>query len=137
MASGLRRSKLRAALLIFFFCTVTFARADPPPLTEEQRLRIAKLANDTKQEADRLKALLDRRQQELANVYAVYKLDEDRAAKLEADILDIQKQMLANHRKMQVELRTLVGEERFNLLRRRLDNMLKTPPKTADAPKKP
>jgi hypothetical protein len=133
----LRRSGLRSAALIVLFCTVTVARADPPPLTEDQRVRIAKLANETKQEADRLKTVLDRRQQELADVYAVYKLDEDRAEKLESEILDIQKHMLANHRKMQVELRVLVGEERFNLLRRRLDNMLKTPPKSAETPKKP
>jgi uncharacterized protein YhaN len=104
-------------------------RAEPPPFTEEQRVQIAKLANETKHEADRLKALLDRKQRELADVYAQYKLDEEKATKFEAEILDVQRQMLANHRKMQVELRTLVGEERFNLLRKRLDSMLKTPPK--------
>jgi len=108
---------------------VTTTRAEPPPLTEEQRVQIAKLANETKQEADRLKALLDRKQRELADVYAVYKLDEEKATKLETEVLDVQKQMLANHRKMQVELRTLVGEERFNLLRTRLELMLKIPPK--------
>lgn len=107
----------------------TSTRAEPPPLTEDQRVRIGKLANETKQEADRLKTLLDQRQRELADVYAQYKLDEEKATKLEAGILDVQRQMLANHRKMQVELRTLVGEERFNLLRKRLDNMLKTPAK--------
>ena len=107
----------------------TTTRAEPPPLTEEQRLQIAKLANETKQDADRLKALLDRKQRELADVYALYKLDEEKATKLEAEILNVQKQMLANHRKMQIELRTLVGEERFNLLRTRLELMLKIPPK--------
>jgi hypothetical protein len=126
-----------AASIVVLLLTALVVRAEPPSLTEDQRVRIAKLANETKQEADRLKTILDRRQQELADVYAVYKLDEDRAAKLEAEILGIQKQMLANHRKMQVELRSLVGEERFNILRRRLDSMLKTPPKSAETPKKP
>ena len=58
-----------------------------------------------------------------------YKLDEEKVTKLAAEVLDLQRQMLTNYRKMQVELRTVVGEERFNQLRRRLDNMLKTPPK--------
>jgi hypothetical protein len=97
---------------------------EPPPFTEDQRARISKLANDTKQEADRLKGLLDKQQRELAAVYDEYELDEAKATKLEDEVLDLQKQMLANHRKMQVELRTLVGKERFQLLRRRRDNLL-------------
>jgi hypothetical protein len=115
--------------LIMLIASVATAWAEPPPLTDDQKARISKLANETRQESERLKALLDLRQKDLAAVYAEYKLDEDRATKLEAEVLDLQHQMLANYRKMQVELRTLVGEERFNLLRRRLDNMLKTPPK--------
>ena len=122
---------LRAVCLLGVLSSAAAVAADPPPFTDEQKARISKLANETKQQSERLKALLDLRQKELAAVYAEYKLDEDRAAKLEADVLDLQRQMLANYRKMQVELRTLVGEERFNLLRRRLDNMLKTPPKEA------
>src|SRR5262249_42017593 len=104
-------------------------RAEPPPLTEEQKARISQLANETKKEADRLKTLLDRRQMELAELYAQYKLDEDRATKLEGEVLDLQRQLLANYRKMHVELRTIVGEERFNVLRRRLANLLDTPSK--------
>src|SRR5262245_17665458 len=119
----------RATCLIVLIASASTAWAEPPPLTEDQKARISKLANETKQESEGLKALLDLRQKELAAVYAEYKLDEDRATKLEAEVLDLQRQMLTNYRKMQVELRTLVGEERFNLLRRRLDNMLKSPPK--------
>ena len=115
--------------LVVLMASAPTAWAEPPQLTEDQKARISKLANETKQESERLKSLLDVRQKELAAVYAEYKLDEERATKLEADVLDLQRQMLTTYRKMQVELRTLVGEERFNLLRRRLDNMLKTPPK--------
>ena len=120
---------LRVSCLFALLTAVAIAKAEPPPLTDEQKARISKLANETKQEADRLKAQLDLRQRELAEVYAHYKLDEEKATKLEAEVLDLQRQMLANYRKVQVELRTLVGEERFNQLRRRLDNMLKTPSK--------
>jgi len=113
--------------LVLCLMLSSHVNAEPPPLTEDQRSSITKLANETKKEADRLKGLLDRRQEELGEVYAKYTLDEVKATKLEAEIIDLQKQMLANHRKMQVELRSLVGEERFVILRKRLDNMLKTP----------
>lgn len=113
--------------LVLCLLPASHLSAEPPPLSEDQRASITKLANETKKEADRLKGLLDRRQEELGEVYAKYGLDEAKATKLEAEILDLQKQMLANHRKMQVELRSLVGEERFVILRKRLDNMLKTP----------
>ena len=113
--------------LIVCLVLASYVNAEPPPLSEDQRASITKLANETKKEADRLKGLLDRRQEELGDVYAKYTLDEPKATELEAEIIDLQKQMLANHRKMQVKLRTLVGEERFVILRKRLDNMLKTP----------
>jgi hypothetical protein len=104
----------------------------PPPLTEAQRTRIAKLANDTQKETARLRALLEARQKELAAVYGEYELDEKRAARLEAEIIDLQKKMLAAYRKMQIELRTLIGKERFVILKRRLDNMLRSPPAEKD-----
>ena len=104
------------------------AKPGPPPLTEEQARRIRKLADDTQKEAARLKALLEERQKELAAVYGRYDLDEKRATELEAEILDLQRRMLANYRKMQVELRTLIGEERFTILKQRLDRLLQSPP---------
>jgi len=113
--------------LVLCLMLASVVNAEPPPFSEDQRASITKLANETKKEAGRLKGLLDRRQEELGEVYAKYTLDEPKATKLEAEIISLQKQMLANHRKMQVELRTLVGEERFVILRKRLDNMLKTP----------
>jgi hypothetical protein len=106
---------------------------EPPPLTQEQRAHISQLANETQKESARLKALLEERQRELARVYAEYELDEKRAAALEADILDLQRQMLANYRKMQVELRALVGKERFLVLKKRIDNLLQTPALKAPA----
>src|SRR5262245_23874433 len=80
--------------------------AEPPPLTEAQREKVSRLARETQQESARLKSLLERRQQELAAVYAEYELDERQATKLEAEVLDVQRQMLANYRRTQTELRT-------------------------------
>src|SRR5262245_47953337 len=106
---------------------------DPPPLTEEQRARLTRLSQDTQKESTRLKALLEERQQELARVYAEYNLDLPRATQLEAEILDLQRQMLDNYRKMQVELRAVVGKERFMTLKKRIDNFLQSPAKKTPA----
>jgi hypothetical protein len=103
----------------------------PPPLTEEQRARLTRLAQDAQKESARLKGLLEEHQRELARVYAEYELDDERAARLEAEILDLQRQMLAGYRKVQVELRAIVGKERFMIIKKRLDNVLQTPAEKA------
>ncbi len=119
----------------FVFCFLLIAApgqtSEPPPLSQEQRARLVKLKNEAEEETVRLKAQLEERQQELARAYADYDLDIKRADRLEADILELQKQMLASYRKVQVELRATVGRERFLVLKQRLDNILKsasTPP---------
>ena len=126
---------LRATVLAATVLALLAAQpADPVPLTPEQRARIGPLANGTHRELTRLKALLDERQQVLAAVYGVYELDEQKVAQLENEILDAQRQMLACHRKLQTELRTLVDREWFLRLKKRLDNMLQTPlPKSSPA----
>ena len=111
---------------LLFWC-VAVAQSEPPPLTQEQRDRISKLATETQQESIRLKALLEKHQRELTRLYGEYELDAKEAKKIEADILDLQKQLLDNYHKMQVELRTLVGKERFLILKKRLDNLLQSP----------
>ena len=98
----------------------------PPPLTEAQRRAVSKLAADTNAETERLKAALEDRQRELTRVYGEYALDETKATELEAEILDLQGQMLASYRSMQVELRKLVGRERFMILKKRLDNAVRS-----------
>lgn len=100
-----------------------------PPLTEAQRAKIQDLVRDTQERAKDLKAKLDGRQHELAKLYGEFKLDDAAVAKLQDDILGLQKQLLANYHKMQVELRAIVGPERFATLRQRIDNILGlTPP---------
>ena len=44
--------------------------------------------------------------------------------RLEKDILDLQRQTLANYRRMQVDLRTIVDKDRFQTLRQRLERIL-------------
>lgn len=99
---------------------------EPPPLSEEARTRISNLARETQENSARLKSSLERNQQELARIYAEYDLDERQATKLETEIIEQQRQLLANYRRMQVELRQSVTKERFAILKRRLDLMLES-----------
>jgi hypothetical protein len=101
----------------------------PPPLTDQQRTRLHELVRTTQQQAVLLKAQLDERQRALARLYADYELDERAVESLEAEIVDLQRRLLANYHRMQVELRSVVGRERFLTLKQRLDRVLAEPPK--------
>jgi len=98
--------------------------ADPPPLTEDQLARLRELVKVTQDRATDLKKQLDAKQMELGGLYARYHLDAARAEKLQAEIVELQRQLLANYHRLHVELRTIVGEERFSTLRQRLDRLL-------------
>jgi hypothetical protein len=104
----------------------------PPPLTEEQRTELTKLVRTTQEQAALLKARLESCQHALARCYAEFELDERAVDKLEAEILEVQRQLLDNYHQMQVKLRTIVGKERFATLKQRLDRILGTP-----SPKQP
>jgi hypothetical protein len=119
-------------LVALFLSSDPQDKAAPPPLTDEQRARIQQLVRSTQEESMRLKDLLEKRQRELARHYTVYELNADAADRLEKDILDLQRQTLANYRRMQVELRAIVDKDRFQTLRQRLERILG--PAGADKP---
>jgi chromosome segregation ATPase len=115
-------------------------KPSPSPLTEEQVSRLRELVRATSETAKRLQAQLDEKQQQLARVYAQFELNERLATRLESEIVELQRQLLANHHKMQVELRTIVEKERFEVLRQRLSRALappKEPEPTRPAPPPP
>jgi hypothetical protein len=82
-------------------------------------------------------ARLDQRQRELGEVYTVYELDEPRAQKLQAEIVELQRLLLANHHRMQAELRAIVSRERFEFLRKRLANVVTSPASDRQTPEPP
>lgn len=96
----------------------------PPPLTEEQSMRLRELVRSTQSKAAELQTQLDERQRELAALYADYDLNERQAQRLQLEIVDLQRQMLANYHTMQTELRKIVGKERFEVLRQRLNRVV-------------
>ncbi len=98
--------------------------AELPPLTPQQQDKVRTLATRTQAEAKKLKERLEKRQNELTLLYSDYELDLKKVEAAETELIEIQKLMLENYRTMQVELRKIVSEERFLILRKRLDLML-------------
>jgi hypothetical protein len=129
---------LAALLAGSSLCRAADEPASPPPLSPEQVVRVRKLVQSVQTEATLLQARLDQRQRELSEVYTVYELDEPRAQQLQAEIVELQRRLLANHHRLQVELRAIVSPERFELLVRRLRNSLSLPaPSPTSSPAAP
>lgn len=113
-----------AALLL-----VQAQRPTPAPLSEDQVKQLRELMQTTQTTASTLQGQLEVKQRELAKVYAQYELNQRQALRLQSEIVELQKQLLANHHKLQVELRSIVGQERFEMLRLRILSSLTPKPK--------
>jgi len=113
-----------ATTLVLASTTVWLLAQVPPapaPLTEQQRQRIRPVIQGTQAETARAQARLAECQRELAELYARYELDEAAARKLQDEIVDLQRQLLTSHHRMQKALRATVNAEQFERLRRRLE----------------
>lgn len=119
---------MKYLLLIVFLTAAPLSRAAsaPPPLTPEQITRIQKLIRTNRSTDERVKRELGRKQKLLTEAYAKYDLQDQAITSLQSEILGLQQQLLTNYHHLQVELRKTVGEQRFYLLKRRIDNYLKT-----------
>jgi hypothetical protein len=139
-------------MMIARFCFLTAVLAvgqappadkpQPPPLSEEQTARLRELIRTSRDTATALKARLGEKEQELARMYMEYELNERMAARLEGEIVDLQRQILANYHQMQVRLRSIVGKERFDVLKQRLRlagvfDPVPPPPKEAEKNPRP
>jgi G3E family GTPase len=94
------------------------------PLSAEQIAQVRELVRSTQSQAAILQTRLDERQRQLARVYAEYEFDDRKAQDLQKEVVDLQRQLLANHHRMQVELRSIVPKQRFEMLRRRLEQIV-------------
>lgn len=93
----------------------------PAPLTGQQLQRIRPMIRDTQAETARAQARLAECQRELTALYARYDLDETATRKLQEEIVELQRQLLTSHYRMQKVLRATVNAEQFEQLRRRLE----------------
>jgi hypothetical protein len=100
-----------------------------PPLNEDQTARIRELVRTTQARDIELKTGIERCQRALAAAYAEFELDTMRVEELQGRIVELQRQLLANYHRMHVELRAIVGPERFVVLRQRIDLVLNPPAK--------
>ncbi|QDU27013.1 hypothetical protein ETAA8_20970 [Anatilimnocola aggregata] len=121
-----------ASLLLLLSAIPAQVAAEPPPLTAEQLTKVRELVQRTQSVQAKLKTELAASQEQLARCYAEYQLDEPQVARLQAEILEQQKQLLASHHRLQTELRSIVGAERFQILSRRIENALRSSLKPAE-----
>jgi hypothetical protein len=117
-------------LLSVVLATGQAPAASPPPLTEDQLTRLRELVRGTQATAERLRQELADHERQLAEKYAQFDLDEAGAKRLQNGIVERQKELLVNYHRLQVELRKVVGPERFGQLKQRLDNVLRPKAKT-------
>jgi Spy/CpxP family protein refolding chaperone len=118
---------LLATALVAGPTTVWLLAQDAPPpatpyLTEQQSKKISPIIRGTQAETARLQTRLGECQRELAALYAHYELDEAAARKLQEEIVDLQRQLLTSHHRLQKALRAVVTAEQFERLRRRLEH---------------
>ncbi len=107
--------------------TLMFAdepQVKPAPLTSAQYSQLRLLIQRTQERDRELKTALSQRQRELTLVYSQFEFSVDHAERLQSDIIELQRQLLANYHNLQTELRRIVGRERFEILKRRIDNAL-------------
>ena len=112
-------------------------KENPPPLTAEQVTQVRALVQQTQADHTAARQSLTEAQEDLARCYAKYELDEKEVARLQAVIVEQQQKLLASHHRMQKELRSIVGAERFLILSRRIDNLLKNPAAVSPSPASP
>lgn len=100
----------------------------PPPLTLEQLQSVRTLVQKTQTDQAEARKSLFAAQEELARCYTEFALDLPQVEKLQAEIIEQQRKLLAAHHRMHAELRTIVSGPRFEILSRRIENALRNPP---------
>jgi molybdenum-dependent DNA-binding transcriptional regulator ModE len=125
---------MMASILLCSLLAAATATDTPPPLTSQQIAKLQHLVRRTQGRDAELKAALNDQQQILMKAYSQFELDEKRISKIHKEIIDRQRELLENYRGLQVELREIVGEQRFLHLKKRIDLFLKGKKKTQVRP---
>lgn len=112
------------SLCILFAIIQTQESPKPPPLSKNQLERLQKLVRKAQARAVALKKSLAEKQSELTDAYTQYDLDIAKVEQLHKAILQLQKELLLNYHTLHVQLRSIVGEPRFQVLRQRLDRVM-------------
>jgi hypothetical protein len=125
---------LATPLLLLGSATAMPDDRPPPPYTEEQIQQLRDLVQTTRATGAKLQTAVEEKQRELAGLYNQYELNERAAPRLQQEIVDLQQQLLANHHKMQKELRAIVSKERFSVLSQRLNRAMAPKEKPPERP---
>lgn len=128
---------MRAAIVLSIL-TLLGAQPNVPPLSQTQIAQIQSLIHQTEDQDKALRAQLSRHQRQLSAAYATFELDEKQIKQLQEEIITLQSKLLANYHHLQVKLRQIVGPQRFQRLKQRIDRHLKSnQSKSQDTPTTP
>lgn len=119
---------INTLLLCLTLAVADEPKVTPPPLTADQVTKVRTLVQQTQADHAAARQALAEAQADLAHCYARYELDEKEVSRLQSVILGEQQKLLESHHRMQKELRSIVGAERFVILSKRIENVLKSPP---------
>ncbi|MGE3808681.1 MAG: Spy/CpxP family protein refolding chaperone [Gemmataceae bacterium] len=124
----------RLVILSLLLLVATGSAQERPRYTEEQLKKLRELVNTTRETATELQGKLERHQRALAQLYDDYEFDEAKARRLQNAIVDLQRQLLENHLRMQTELRGIVDKDQFQVLKLRIKGAVQPQPKTTPNP---
>lgn len=119
--------------LLLVVATLAADDTAPPPLTPEQLQSVRMLVQKTQADQAEARKALSAAQEELGRCYAAYDLNLKQVEKLQAEIIEQQRKLLASHHRMHTELRTIVSGPRYQILSQRIENALRNPPPSAKA----
>jgi hypothetical protein len=89
-------------------------------LPRERAERLRELQQRIDRDNHRLQERLEERREDLEELYRRYRVDERRSARLRQEIRQTQYELLDLHHRFQTELRTILTEDEFERLQRRL-----------------
>jgi hypothetical protein len=108
----------------------------PLPLSERQIVSVQKATFAAQRHDAAIKIQLADIQQELIGAYANYELDEERIVELQEEVVRLQRELLKNYHRLQLELRRATGPESYAVIKHRVDLYRKSQAQTGDPPPK-
>jgi hypothetical protein len=107
-------------------------QAATPPAALSQPDAFADLASRINAERNRLATQIADRRRALAELYAAYTFDAENAARIENEILDLDRERFAVERRLQMQLRSMVSEGQFAAVKKRLELLLEPAARPVD-----
>ncbi len=109
-----------AIVVLVLSASACLAQQRLPGLSPGQQSQLKSMAEETRKETERARGDISRARRELAQVYAVYELDDEKASTLLRRINAAQQTLLDTHFESQIALRNILSQDQFEAMRKRM-----------------